>query len=212
MQQECKRWYSLTEDGLTHQGWPFLLHILQSHEENGYNPTVWRFPKRRDASKWIWLWFSVSYQSFTNRWMQSFKNMSNIQWRFAIDDIKTGVITKSDLSVATAESGDTLVWPFCLSKKVNMKLKVRLKCQVVPRVSANITAGLWLDDMSFMSSEKCSCNWCLTHILVFISKMATPYLTRLVQNLVNWGWLRCISRESSWSAREVFSDVSSVFS
>lgn len=40
----------------------------------------------------------------------------------------------------------------------------------------------------------------------------TSYLTRLLQNLVNCGWLRCISRASSWSAKDVFSDVSSVFS
>lgn len=139
---------------------------------------------------------------------------------------------RPDLSSVTLRSRHALVRSFCLSQKVNVWLKARLKRQVRPQVTTNSITCLWR--MTFiirgMYTYSCCChpcskifnhildklifwiNLCLGLILILISTMTTlPYLTRLLQNLVNWGWLRCIRRESSWSAREVFSDVSSVF-
>lgn len=64
-------------------------------------------------------------------------NVWTILVKFAINDTKSDVISKFDLSVVAAESRHTLVWPFCLSQKVNMQLKARLKCQVMPQATTN---------------------------------------------------------------------------
>lgn len=115
----------------------------------------------------------VISQLFTNRWMEYFKNMRKVS-KFAIKDTKTGVISKSDLSVAAAESMHTFAWLFCLSQKVNMQLKAKLTCHVMPQVTANITTGLWLDNMSFMfrldSFSERALATCVSHIFSYLDQ------------------------------------------